>query len=332
MSTTIITPRACSLRVVARRAAASRPAPVAARSPRAPVPARRDATSRRASTVAHAKKKGLFDEMLDVMEGGPKLRKWYGQDSSVGAPDAERPDPPPSSRPVPSAPNPAETEARLREADAKPRRATLVTDVDTMLGEAIVMQLIVAKQPVVALGISPEVAAARYGPYVTAADPSSAESEQAASLAVRLGGVRAVICAGATGALPAAAAADPKVKHVIVVGSSGDGGGLLGGLFGGEESRRMDPSRESAFADGDAAVTVVRLGRVKPGLGGAPVTFAQNGAATGGGGEMNLEDAAECVVRCLGAPPKPRGKLVFDAANGGTKRPWKELFAGLAQE
>ena len=79
-------------------------------------------------------------------------------------------------------------------------------------------------------------------------------------------------------------------------------------------------------------MTVVRLGRVKPGLGGAPVTFAQNGAATGGGGEMNLEDAAECVVRCLGAPPKPRGKLVFDAANGGTKRPWKELFAGLAQE
>ena len=33
--------------------------------------------------------------MLDVMEGGPKLRKWYGQDSSVGAPGAERPDPPP---------------------------------------------------------------------------------------------------------------------------------------------------------------------------------------------------------------------------------------------
>ena len=28
------------------------------------------------------------------MEGGPKLRKWYGQDSSVGAPGAERPDPP----------------------------------------------------------------------------------------------------------------------------------------------------------------------------------------------------------------------------------------------
>ena len=22
--------------------------------------------------------------MLDVMEGGPKLRKWYGEDSSVG--------------------------------------------------------------------------------------------------------------------------------------------------------------------------------------------------------------------------------------------------------
>ena len=99
------------------------------------------------------------------------------------------------------------------------------------------MQLIVAKQPVVALGISPRWPLRGYGPYVTAADPSSAESEQARLLAMRLG-VRAVICAGATGALPAAAATDPKVKHVIVVGSSGDGGGLLGGLFGGEESRQ----------------------------------------------------------------------------------------------
>jgi hypothetical protein len=47
------------------------------------------------SRVLVRAKKGFFDDMLDVMEGGPKLRKWYGQDSSVGAPGAERPDPPP---------------------------------------------------------------------------------------------------------------------------------------------------------------------------------------------------------------------------------------------
>ena len=54
--------------------------------------------SRGRSLTRVGAKKGFFDEMLDVMEGGPKLRKWYGQDSSVGAPGAERPDPLPAVR------------------------------------------------------------------------------------------------------------------------------------------------------------------------------------------------------------------------------------------
>ena len=49
-----------------------------------------------ATTTTRAKADGskesnIFDKianeankMLDVMEGGPKLRKWYGEDSSVG--------------------------------------------------------------------------------------------------------------------------------------------------------------------------------------------------------------------------------------------------------
>lgn len=111
---------------------------------------------------------GLFDEMLDVMEGGPKLRKWYGQDSSVGDPDAERAayDGGDDDAEVPQVAV-VDREEELRAWDKQPRRTTLVTGADTQLGEAVIMQLIVAKQPVTALGITPEVAESRYGPYVT---------------------------------------------------------------------------------------------------------------------------------------------------------------------
>ena len=203
-----------------------------------PIPTSQD-RGRRRSVVANGKK-GLFDEMLDVMEGGPKLRKWYGQDSSVGAPGEERVGDGGVSavaEPIP------DEEEELREWDKKPRKGTLVTGAETALGEAIIMQLIVAKQPVVALGISPEAAAARYGPYVVAVeDPGSAAN------ALRRG-CRAVICCGDAGVVPAAVVADGKVKHVVLVSSAAGGGagGLLGGLLGGDDGRRADPARRMRF-------------------------------------------------------------------------------------
>ena len=294
----------------------------------------------RSLTRVHAKK-GFFDEMLDVMEGGPKLRKWYGQDSSVGAPGAERPDPPPGgTRDVADdTPAPSRQEV-VKTWDKQPRRATLVTDVDTALGEAIVVQLIVAKQPVVATGLSADAAAARFGPYVTAADASDLADEQETAYLLRKG-VRAVICCGEPGALPAAAARDGKVKHVVVVGSCGKAG-VLDAVFGGEDARRKDPKRADAFVKaferegggggggGVPALTVVRPGAVRPGLGGKAVAFSQKNDGAIDGGAINLEDAAECVVRCLGAPPK-KGVLTFDAVETkGERRSWKALFGELA--
>ena len=292
-----------------------------------PIPTSQD-RGRRRSVVANGKK-GLFDEMLDVMEGGPKLRKWYGQDSSVGAPGEERVGDGGVSavaEPIP------DEEEELREWDKKPRRGTLVTGAETALGEAIIMQLIVAKQPVVALGISPEAAAARYGPYVVAVeDPGSAAN------ALRRG-CRAVICCGDAGVVPAAVVADGKVKHVVLVSSAAGGGagGLLGGLLGGDDGRRADPAREDAFRGvaSAAPVTIVRPARIRAGMGGKPIVFDQKGKGGGaGGGEVSLEDAAEVCVRCLGAPPKPGEVLEFDFANGpgaaGQKRDWKGLFGSL---
>jgi len=293
-----------------------------------PIPTSRD-RGRRRSVVAEGKK-GLFDEMLDVMEGGPKLRKWYGQDSSVGAPGEERVGDGGVS--AVAEPTPDEEE-ELREWDKKPRRGTLVAGAETALGEAIIMQLIVAKQPVVALGISPDTAASRYGPYVVAVeDPASAAN------ALRRG-CRAVICCGDSGVVPAAVVADGKVKHAVLVSSAANGGGgLLGGIFGGDDGRRVDPAREDAFRAiaGAAPVTIARPARIRAGMGGKPIVFGQKGkgkSAGAGGGDVSLEDAAEVCVRCLGAPPKPGEVLEFDFANGpgaaGAKRDWKGLFGSL---
>jgi len=45
--------------------------------------------------------------------------------------------------------------AGLKAWDKTKRTAVLVTDADTLLGDAVVMQLIVAKVPVTAMGLSP---------------------------------------------------------------------------------------------------------------------------------------------------------------------------------
>ena len=70
------------------------------------------------------------------MEGGPKLRRWYGSDSSVGAPGEERVERKAPSSDVADADARASgsigfDEATLRAFDAKPRRSVLVAGADT---------------------------------------------------------------------------------------------------------------------------------------------------------------------------------------------------------
>ena len=97
------------------------------------------------------------------------------------------------------------------------------------------MQLIVAKQPVVAMGISPEAAAARYGPYVVAVEGRCCNASPYPGWTRLPSGFRC----GDAGVVPAAVVADGKVKHVVLVSSAAGGaGGLLGGLLGGDDGRR----------------------------------------------------------------------------------------------
>ena len=292
-----------------------------------PIPTSHD-RGRRRSVVANGKK-GLFDEMLDVMEGGPKLRKWYGQDSSVGAPGEERVGDGGVS--AVAEPTPDEEE-ELREWDKKPRRGTLVDRRGDGAGRG---DHHAAHRRQAAGGGAGHLPGKPHPDTDRTSSPSR----------IPLGGERVAEGLPSRHLLrrrrrrPGRGGRRRKVKHAVLVSSAANGGGgLLGGIFGGDDGRRADPAREDAFRAiaGAAPVTIARPARIRAGMGGKPIVFGQKGKGKGGGaggGEVSLEDAAEVCVRCLGAPPKPGEVLEFDFANGpgaaGAKRDWKGLFGSL---
>ncbi|XP_038896430.1 uncharacterized protein LOC120084693 isoform X4 [Benincasa hispida] len=109
-----------------------------------------------------AKKKiGFMDQILDYIEGGPKLRKWYG------APDLVSKD-----------------ESALKDEDEYSeegtiRDAILVTDGDTEMGQMVILSLIVKKARVKALVKDKQAALEAFGLYVELSNYRSASGVQA---------------------------------------------------------------------------------------------------------------------------------------------------------
>ena len=100
-----------------------------------------------------------------MLEGGRKLRRWYGSDSSVG--DGTRVDDDPVDDDLDGT---SEEDERDVELDT-PKTAVLVTDAVGGVGEAVVMRLVLAKATVVASVDGDRIALAetRFGPYVNVA-------------------------------------------------------------------------------------------------------------------------------------------------------------------
>ncbi|KAJ6706271.1 hypothetical protein OIU79_010838 [Salix purpurea] len=121
-----------------------------------------------------AKKKISFvDRILDYIEGGPKLRKWYG------APDL-----------LPKDGSDAEDEDELPEAN-EVRDAVLVTDGDSEIGQMIILSLIVKKARVKALVKDKRAAMEAFGTYV---ESMAGDASSQPFLKKALRGVRAIIC------------------------------------------------------------------------------------------------------------------------------------------
>ena len=177
----------------------------------------------------HSKKGGLGDELLDYIigkfrslqseicrldvtpsvalssfwdkfcqrVGGPKLRRWYGEEDRLPG-DGEFGD----------EPEEPEKEDNTPEAND----AVLVLDAESAMGEQILLQLILARAAVRAAVQDEKKAKTSYGPYVT---PVRGDSLQQA-----LRGAQAVICPGKLGNL-LQVAPKTQVQHLILLSSVG---------------------------------------------------------------------------------------------------------------
>jgi len=254
--------------------------------------------------------------MLDVMEGGPKLRRWYGSDSSVGDGTGATSDGDEDAAYGDAVDDDEDVELNL------PKTNILVTDADGALGESIVMQLILAKASVVAACEAERIVGAetRFGPYVNVVSNST-------SAGARLNGVRAVVVTDALEEDLLAACARRGVKHVVLVSSAKSAGG---GLFpSANEKARRDKTREELAKRSGVALTIIRPCSVKSSPSqGREIRFGQGDTLTG---EVSIEDLAETVARALTRPPKPGKSLEFEVSNGAgvAERDWKALFAPL---
>lgn len=237
------------------------------------------------------------DQLLDYIEGGPKLRKWYG------APEQ-----------LPRDGGPEELDQEEKKEKEEPEEdgvkdAVLVTDADDETGQLVVLSLILRRYRVRVIVRDPKAATAAFGPYV---EPIAGDVTNVASIDNALRGVRAVICPLRVGAVAERARAK-GVDHIVLLSqvgvSSSDKGGLFGVLFGG--GLKQASENEAAVVNAGVPHTIVRAGKLKDEPGGLGFSFAQGDTIRG---SITREDAAEVCVRALES--RPTEGLIFEVVNG----------------
>lgn len=252
------------------------------------------------------RKISFVDQILDYIEGGPKLRKWYG------APDLAAKDG-----------FPVEDENQYPEDVV--RDAILVTDGDSEIGQMVILSLIVKRARVKALVKDKKTATEAFGTYVESIT-GNASDNLFTKRALR--GVRAIICPK-EGFLSSVESIK-GVEHVIVLsqlsvyrGSSG-----IQALMT-ENAKKLAEKDEAAIMAAGVPCTIVRAGSLRdtPG-GGQGFNFEEGCAARG---SLSKEDAATICVEALDVVPNSR--FVFEVVNGEEKvSDWKECLTVMLQK
>ncbi|KAL2468535.1 NAD(P)-binding Rossmann-fold superfamily protein [Forsythia ovata] len=249
------------------------------------------------------KKLSFMDQILDYIEGGPKLRKWYG------APDILAKDG-----------NPLE-EDESREGD-EVRDAVLVTDGDNEIGQMIILSLIVKRVRVKALVKDKRAAMEAFGTYV---ESIAGDAKNNTFLKKALRGVRAVICPN-EGFL-SNVDSWKGLQHVILLSQLSvyrDTSGIQAMMN--SNARKLSEQDESMVKASGIPYTIIRTGVLKNNRGGKQGFSFEEGSATQG--SLSKEDAAFICVEALDAVPQ-KG-LVFEVVNGDDKvSDWKSFFQTL---
>ncbi|CAM8940736.1 unnamed protein product [Rhodiola kirilowii] len=258
------------------------------------------------STACSAKKKTNFvDQILDYIEGGPKLRKWYGAAELLPKEDLDH-------------------HFFLLIDDDEVRDAVLVTDGDSELGQMVILSLIVKRARVKALVKDKRAALEAFGTYVESM--TTKDASDGASLKKALRGVRSVICPS-EGFLSNASYLK-GVKHLTILLSQlsvyRSASGILSLLT--SNARNMSEQDESMLINSGIPYTIVRAGLLKNTPGGIEGFSFEEGCSSTG--SISKEDAAFICVEALDAIPQ-KG-LVIEVANGNESvSNWKELIAAM---
>ncbi|KAK6268243.1 hypothetical protein QUC31_012403 [Theobroma cacao] len=260
-----------------------------------------------ALTHCSAKKKiGFVDQILDYIEGGPKLRKWYGapellpKDGSVVDEEEDYP-------------------------EDEVRDAVLVTDGDSDIGQMVILSLIVKRTRVKAIVKDKRTASEAFGTYVQSI---SGDTSNKIFVKKALRGVRAIICPN-EGFLSSVESLK-GVEHIVLLSqlsiyraSSG-----IQALMT-NNSRKLAEKDESVLMASGIPYTIIRAGMLQNTPGATQGFNFEEGRAANG--NLSMEDGASICVEALEVVPQTR--FTFEVVNGGEKvLDWKECLTRLMEK
>ncbi|KAG4937867.1 hypothetical protein JHK84_044114 [Glycine max] len=270
--------------------------------------------------VCHAKKKLSFmEQILDYIEGGPKLRKWYG------APDILEKD------------GTAIEDNEDDYPEDEVRDAVLVTDGDSEMGQMVILSLIVKKARVKTLVKDKRVALEAFGSYVEfliidhmmlVAKSMAGDTSDKRFVKKALRGVRTIICPN-EGFLSSVGSLQ-GVQHVIVLSQLSVYGGQSGfQSMMKSNAKKLAEQDESVLKTSGIPYTIIRTGALQDTPGGKQgFTFDEGCAASG---SISKEDAAFVCVAAFDCVPQTG--FIFEVANGDNKvSDWKECLATLMEK
>ncbi|OVA11809.1 hypothetical protein BVC80_637g17 [Macleaya cordata] len=254
------------------------------------------------------KKTGFMDQILDYIEGGPKLRKWYGAPELL----------------------PKDEGVEDEDEDESPeleqtRDAVLVTDGDSEIGQMVILSLIIKRARVKALVKDKRAAVEAFGTYV---ESIAGDVSDTPFLKKTLRGVRSIICPSSEGFLPDTESLK-GVQHIVLLsqlavyrGSNG-----IQALMQ-SNAKKLAEKNESIVMASNIPFTIIRGGLLQDTPGGQQgFSFKEGSAAQG---RLSKEDAAFICVEALNAVPQ-RG-LVFEVVNGEESvSDWKEFLTSMIQ-
>ncbi|KAH0464002.1 hypothetical protein IEQ34_006788 [Dendrobium chrysotoxum] len=263
-------------------------------------------SSLRPFLICHSSKKkesGFTDRILDYIEGGPKLRKWYG-----------------ASDILPKEVGPEDEDSESPEM-GEVRDAVLVTNGESEIGQMVILSLVVKRARVKALFKDKKASVDAFGTYVEAL---VGDLSNMSFLSKALRGVRAIICPANDGFFSDAGRMK-GVQHVILLSQLDvyKGAGVFQAIIK-KKSREFAERDEEVVISSGIPYTIVKAGLLQDVQGGKQGFCFDEGVASKG--RLSKEDAAGICVEALDAVPT-KG-LIFEVVNGDEKvEDWKEWFA-----